>query len=224
MVKILNRMKEYVLILYFLGVSFTVKAQRDMWNLPLTEQLISQNKINYADHLESRKLQAVSTATVTQWQEFNSNLKRLHTQLENRTTQVFAVIADASTLVLVAQHFSNIAKWQKKTLEAFFESPVMVPFMIQAQIDLYKRAVDAYEYTNMIVFTFGDINKMSSASRQAIMYQLRAKLSYMEHIAYVYYEMAQSFVLSEKVKHSKAINYFKNDKDIVKEIIETWKK
>jgi hypothetical protein len=40
-------------------------AQPNIWDVPLTESLISHNKNNYADHKEARNNQLVSAATVS---------------------------------------------------------------------------------------------------------------------------------------------------------------
>ena len=213
-------------ILFSLLITVTAAsaiAQPDYFDIPLLELNISHNKGNYNDHQNSRNQQAVSTATVSTWKQFNNNFKKLHDQLDKRLTTVYAVVADASTVIEIGKSLGKVVEFQQKTLQEVGNNPEILPLVIERQIGIYKQALKLYSFTSLLVLSYNDLNKMKAATRNAVYQELRSRLYLFVLLNEALYYAAKQYDLGQRLRNTKGFLYFERDKEIVKDILNIWK-
>jgi hypothetical protein len=217
-------MKTFIIFSIAILVNIDLFAQLpNHWNVPLTEQLIAHNRENFSDHQNSQTIQATSTATVSAWKQFNDKFKDLHDKLEKRTNQIFALLADVSTALRVAQSFQNIADWEWKTINEYGNNLIMVPFLIQGQVRVFNESYNTLLYVNMLAHAFGDLNKLDAGSRIQIMKILHMKLAMLETMAQSNYNSAKKFNLKKRVDNSRPMLMLNHDIRVINDIRKSWR-
>jgi hypothetical protein len=87
--EILNLMNKRLAIMALtLSIAQALYGQQDTWDIPVTEQMISQNKQNYSDHQEVKNNQIVSQATVSRWKSSTNQFKTLSDYIDIRNDKL----------------------------------------------------------------------------------------------------------------------------------------
>jgi hypothetical protein len=214
---------------YFFAFSillFTNKAsiaQPNIWDVPLTESLISHNQHNYADHKEARDNQLVSAATVSSWKKAKDNFKQLVDKIDQRLTQSFIIIADATTLYNTITALKEIADYQEQAFILLSKYPFAMPIFYQREVDLVKTAVELYSFIYLIVVSYGDISKMQVSSRQTVFREMNTMMNVLKAKAYSLVQKLQQIDFAEILKGTLVGQYINKDGQIVKDILSNFK-
>lgn len=198
-------------------------AQPNIWDVPLTESLISHNQHNYADHKEARDNQLVSAATVSSWKKAKDNFKQLVDKIDQRLTQSFIIIADATTLYNTITALKEIVDYQEQAFILLSKYPFAMPIFYQREVDLVKNAVELYSFIYLIIVSYGDISKMQVSSRQTVFREMNMMMNVLKAKAYSLVQKLQQIDFAEILKGTLVGQYINKDGEIVKDILNNFK-
>ncbi len=198
-------------------------AQPNLWDIPLTESLISHNKRNYADHNEARDNQFVSAATVSSWKKAKDNFKMLVDKIDQRLTKSFIILADATTIYNSINALKEIADYQEQAFTLLTQYPFAMPIFYQREVDLVKSAVELYRFIYLIIVSYGDISKMEVASRQTVFLEMNSLINVLKAKAYSLVQKLKQIDFAEIFKGTVIGQYIHKDDQIVKDILSNFK-
>jgi hypothetical protein len=131
--------------------SAQVSGSLHIWDVPLTEILIAQNKTGHADHLELRNNQLASGVTVSIWKQRQDEFKQLTERIDQRLSSVFIVLADVTLVYEVSRSFEEMIGQQQKTLQLLVRHPYAAPLVIQEQERIIRDALDLFGFVQLMV-------------------------------------------------------------------------
>ena len=198
-------------------------AQPNIWDVPLTESLISHNKNNYADHKEARDNQLVSAVTVSSWKKAKDNFKQLVDKIDMRLTQSFIIIADATTLYNTITALKEIVDYQEQAFILLSKYPFAVQLFYQREIDVVKSAIELYSFIYLMVVSYGDISKMQVSSRQTVFREMNTMINVLRAKAYSLVQKLKQIEFAEIYKGTQVWQFINKDKEIVNDILKNFK-
>lgn len=214
---------------YFFGFCIMILAsnasfaQPNLWDVPLTESLISHNQHNYADHKDARDNQLVSAATVSSWKKAKDNFKQLVDKIDHRLTQSFIIIADATTLYNTISAMREIVDYQEQAFILLSKYPFAMQIFYQREVDLVNSAVELYSFIYLIIVSYGDISKMQVESRQTVFREMNSLINVLKAKAYSLVQKLKQIDFAEIFKGTLIGQYLNKDDQIVKDILSNFK-
>jgi hypothetical protein len=210
-------------ISFFTFLNPDVSAQPNIWDVPLTESLISHNKHNYSDHQEARNNQLVSTATVSAWKNAKDNFKQLVDNIDNRLTQAFIIVADVTTLYNTITALKEIEDYQEEAFLLLYKYPFAMPIFYQREVDLVKSAIELYSFVYLIIVSYGDISKMEVAARQTVFREMSTLINVLRAKAFSLLQKLKQIDFAEIYQGTQVWQFINKDKQLAEDIIKNFK-
>lgn len=218
----LVQIMKHITLLILLVLPCCLFAQEQVWDIPYTEILIDHNKKNHGDNVDIKNNQLVSTATVKTWTKAKNNMKELVDKINNRLTQAFIVLADATVLYDCYTDVDDIWNYQQKSFSIAAKYPWTIPFVAEQQQSIYNEAKQTVEYIMLIIGSYGDINKMQVSSRKKIFTQLKMEMWALKAKCMALYSHLQCLDLERTISNSSPVKLINKDKEIIKAILENF--
>ncbi len=215
---------KYLLLLnaiYFLLIE-DITAQ-EYFNSFSASQLVIQNKKNYNDHNDLMNNQFLSTLTIREVNTGTTTMKALSDKLELRMTQIFTILADVNTAYNIYNSLLKVYGAQAKAMSLLVQQPLLTPWVVGYEKTIISSAEDLYFFIYVIVFSYGDFNKITVADRKEIYNNLDHYLSKIVINANAMVYELEGISLAGRVKNSIPGQYINNDAKIATGIIKSFK-
>lgn len=201
------------------GVTGGLLAQTQYWDMAYTQILVEQNKTNFKDNQEALQNQYVSHATVLLWKNAEIDFKKIVDKIDKHLTTAFIVAADITTLYNVYKSLDEMIEYQEKSFKILYKYPWAAGWFFDKQVDVYKSARDMVSFILVIVYSYGDINKMQVSSRETIFRELNSLVAMLQAKCYSLYSKMKQVEFAQLYKNTKAYDFYNKDKQIVDDII-----
>ncbi|OJU26154.1 MAG: hypothetical protein BGN92_13705 [Sphingobacteriales bacterium 41-5] len=198
-------------------------AQTQYWDAALTQILVETNKTNYKDNKEALSNQYVSHATVLAWKKTENDFKKIVDKIDKHLTTAFIVAADVTSLYNVYKSLDEMVDYQEKSFKILYKYPWAAGWFFDKQADVYKSAKDMVSFILIIVFSYGDINKMQVSSRETVFRELNTLVAMLRAKCYSLYNKMKQVELAQLYKNTRPYKFYNKDKELVKEILKNIK-
>ena len=195
----------------------------NIWDIPLTEILIAQNKAGHEDHLTLRNQQFTSAATASFWKRQQNEFRQLSQQIDQRLSSAFIILGDITLVYEVATGFEEMMGEQEKILQLLKRHPYAAPIVLREQERLLRDAWDMFRFVQLMVLSYGDLSKMKASSRQAIYRQLRDQVQVLRTRCHSLHLLLQRIDLAQVLRNTKIGRYVSEDRAVVQRILESMK-
>jgi hypothetical protein len=212
----------FCLTLWALGFQ-PVQAQKDIWDKALTELNIAHNIENYDDHQQFRDNQFLSQASVNVWMQTKNEFKKLSDKINQHLTQAFIVEADILTLYNIEQAFRKMYDYQSQSINIAVNVPYADPVLIQKEQKIINEAYNLLTLVELIVQTYGEINKMKTSDRQIIYREINTQLQRLTGQCFGLLNTMKLLQTGNLFKNSKPVQYVNKDKQIANDIVKQLK-
>lgn len=199
-------------------------SQSQYWDMAYTQILVEQNKSNFKDNQESLQNQYGSHATVLLWKNAENDFKKIVDKIDRHLTSAFIVAADITTLYNIYKSLDEMIGYQNESFKILYRYPWAAGWFFDKQADVYKSARDMVSFMLVIVYSYGDINKMQVSSREMIFRELNSLVAMLRAKCYSLYSKMKQVELAQLYKNTKAYDFFNKDKEKVQEILKGIKK
>ncbi len=216
-------MKTVLFIALCFLLSIPAAQAQEYFDMGTTSALVSQNKKNYSDHQKARDNQLLSQATVSSWKSTKASCKKIMDSLNARLTQAYIVYADLVTVADVATAMADITGLQAESLGLAAKYPYALQLFVSGELKIVDDAVSLYKLVALIVISYGDINKLSVASRKMVFMQVSEQLRYLRARCKTLNGQLKSIELGDLYRNTKTWNYIDMDKTKMNDILKGWK-
>lgn len=198
-------------------------GQNNLWDMPVTEILVNQNKRSIKDYESFRDKQMFTTTQAVAWRDIQTKTTTLYRKLEKQTLNMFQIAADASVLYDVILTIQEMLKVQAETVQLAYDNPWAIETVIRRQQMIYKRGQKLYQFIGLLVASYTDLNKMKISERKKIYFALRSDVRVMLGEVYSCNRYLKSASLAHRSKKSQLEEYISRDKRKVDEILRNMK-
>lgn len=219
-------MRKFKLLLYSGCLFFVmgrVNGQTNYFDVGAINVLISENKSNYSDHQSVRNKQLISEVSVSTWKKSTNEMKRLVSLIDKRMNSIFIITADAGTTFRMYQSFKSVLSYQQQAIATARKYPWLVFWAAQVESIIINDAIDISRFLYLMIVTYGDINKMTVASRKLIYTELDHQLSKIVLDAQFLVAKLKMVDFAETFKNTSIWRSINNDKNITKDILKEFK-
>jgi|GEM_PF-2158713 len=194
-------------------------SQTQYWDMAYTQILVEQNKTNFKDNQEALQNQYISHATVLLWKNAENNFKKIVDKIDKHLTTAFIVAADITTLYNIYKSLDEMIEYQNKSFKILYKYPWAAGWFFDKQVDVYTSARDMVSFILVIVYSYGDINKMQVSSRETVFRELNSLVAVLRAKCYSLYSKMRQVELAQLYKNTKAYDFYNKDKKIVEDIL-----
>lgn len=215
-------MKKIIALVCFMPYAFYPKllqAQQNIWDRSLTEINIAHNIDNYNDHKAFRDNQFISQASVNWWMQTKNEFKNLSDKINERLTQAFIVEADAVTLYNIYQAFQKMYEYQNQSISIAVNYPYAIPVVINKEQTIINDAYNLFLFVELIVQSYGELNKMKTSNRQIIYREINMQLQLLTGQCYSLLNTMKMVQAGELFKNAKPLQYVNQDKQLINGIL-----
>ncbi len=190
-----------------------------MFDMPTSAVLIAHNKKNFGDHQELKNNQLAASATAAILKTNTNRLKNLSDKLDKKMNAIFIIIADVTTALKIYKSISKVFNNQLEALRLVVKFPWLLLWVTSYEEKIATAAVDLFWFIDVMVYTYGDFNKISVADRKQIYNELNHQLNKMVINSQAMIYELQLVDISQRFKNSAGFQLINNDKKLVKDIL-----
>jgi len=217
-------MRALVIFLVFSLCIHIVKAQQKALNIPAIHQLVSDSKSEHERQSRARDAQVANTVNEQANRTLLAKLKNSYRKLHSR----FGIIGSAIDVLNIgtqaAPMVSQIVQDQYRLYELAGKNPVLLPFVVQSEIDVLEKSRDLLYYLAGLTASIGAVNQMKSSDRRILFDHVLFELSALRNLAAAIVRSLEYGNLSAMVKNANPFSqYIDVDRAIVKDILENAK-
>jgi hypothetical protein len=192
---------------------------QEMFDMPTSAVLIAHNKQNFGDHQDLRNNQLASSATAAVLKTNTNRMKNLVDQLDHKMNSIFIIIADVTTALKIYRSISKVFNNQMEALRLVVKFPWLLAWVTSYEQKIVTAAVDLFWFIDVMVYTYGDFNKISVADRKQLYNELSHQLNKMVINSQAMVYELQLVDISQRFKNSASFQLINNDKKLVKDIL-----
>jgi hypothetical protein len=192
---------------------------QEMFDMPTSAVLIAHNKQNFSDHQELKNNQLAASATAAILKTNTNKLKNLSDKLDKKMNAIFIIIADVTTALNIYKSISKVFNNQLEALRLVVKFPWLVLWVTSYEEKIATAAIDLFWFIDVMVYTYGDFNKISVADRKQIYNELNHQLNKMVINSQAMIYELQLVDISQRFKNSAGFQLINNDKKLVKDIL-----
>jgi len=216
--------KYNLFIILIISFSFLrVGAQPNIWDIPVTEALISHNKTNFSDNKTAKENQVKSTVTIAVLKSTKDKCKQLIDSLDKRMTSLYIILADATLAIQVSKIIADIYDYQSESFQLVIKYPFAAFLYYNNQQKISKNAESLLSLIYMVVLSYEDIGKMKVSERKMVYTHIIMQMGYLRAKCHALDGQLKMIDFSETYKNSKRWNYIDMDKNKVNQILNVWK-
>lgn len=216
----LNMKKRIVILLISIWSSHSLSAQNTTaFDKPTVQALVNQNKDNFSQKQEEKRLQQRITAATLVWKEQQDKVTTMYTKLMQQVNSVFIFVADATTVAKTISLLTDLVKLQAECVELARQDPILIPFVMNNEVRVIQEATKLVTFLSLIVSSYSDLSKMDIASRRIIYTEVNGILNQMMWRTYsIKYALEQNN-LKNRIKDSRFGGWINRDIQIVEDIM-----
>lgn len=208
-----------LLLVILLMESFSVCAQKQMWDIGFTELMITQNKHHYSDNLTAKNNQLVSQATVDEWKSVNDKMNSLVDSIDKWINNVSIVLADAVSAYELALKWKDIFQVQGNIISIVDKYPFAIPLIINLESQIISDGEEFLGLIYLYILTGGQANKMRVAERKRLYSELVDQCQIILNKSKSLYQVATTIHFQETYKTTIPTSIFNQDKQIVTNLL-----
>lgn len=186
---------------------------------PTVQALVNQNKDNFSQKQEEKRLQQRITAATLVLKEQQDKVTTMYTKLMQQVNSVFIFVADATTVAKTISLLTDLVKLQAECVDLARRDPILIPFVMNNEVKVIQEATKLVTFLSLIVSSYSDLSKMDIASRRIIYTEVNGILNQMLWRTYsIKYALEQNN-LKDRIKNSRFGGWINRDVQIVEDIM-----
>jgi hypothetical protein len=150
-------------------------------------------------------------------------MKSLVDNIDKRMNSFFIITADVSTTIHIYQCVSQVLSYQQQALSLSAKYPWLIAWAADTESSIVADATDLLGFLSLIVLSYGDLNKISVASRKQIYTELDHQLSKIVLDAQYLVAKLKMVDLAETYKNTPQWQFVNNDKKLADGILGSFK-
>jgi hypothetical protein len=212
-----------LLLIFLLVESFSVSAQKQMWDVGFTEMMITQNKHHFSDNLTAKNSQLISQATVDEWKSVNDKMNNLVDSIDKWINNVSIVLADAVSAYELALKWKDIFQVQGKIISLVDQYTFAIPLIINSESHIISDGEEFLSLIYLYILTGGQANKMRVAERKRLYSELVDQCQIILNKSKSLYQVATTIHFQETYKATIPTGILNQDKQIVSNLLKDLK-
>jgi len=207
------------LILSAILTAFFFCAQADYISYYLIHTGIDHSLKEHKRQQSIRDEQTAVTALELANQEETGKLKTTYNTIVKRLSKLGLAI-DAAFMVQEAYPTLNtIIRTQKSIIDQVSDHPHLIPFAIENEIYIVKKAHSLINYMAGLMLSIGDVNQMKSGDRKLLLTHALNELKSVSGMSYKMLTSMRGIITAERLQKARYIAWVNREKEVIEDII-----